>query len=149
MLVSVIIAFHRLSLGLPMILAGKIVKWNLKRTMIIFIVVQGIFTVLTAIPASFIAAAVMWLMHDFVGASLWAPARNTLIQHHARDESRGLDVGMVLAWQGLGWIFGPLIAGVVSKYSINYPFLFSGVIIVLSVIPLFWLDYTAKKPLSA
>ena len=95
-------AFHRLSLGLPMIIGGKIVKWNLKRTMIIFILIQGIFTSFSVIPAYWLTAAIIWLMHDLVGASLWQPARNTLIQHYARDGSRGLDVGMVLSWQGLG-----------------------------------------------
>jgi DHA1 family multidrug resistance protein-like MFS transporter len=143
--VSVIVAFHRLSLGLPMIMVGKVVKWNLKMTSIIFILVQGILTSLTVIPSYFIAAAVLWLMHDFVGASLWMPARNTLIQHYAREGKRGLDVGMVLSWQGLGWIFGPLIAGVISNHSINYPFLWSGIVTSFSVIPLFWLKNPKEK----
>ena len=143
--ISVIVAFHSLSLGLPMIMAGKVVKWNLKMTAIIFILVNGILTSLTIIPSYFIGAAVIWLLHDFFGASLWIPARNTLIQHYARSDSRGLDVGMVLSLQGLGWIFGPLIAGVISKYSINYPFLWSGIVTGLSVIPMFWLEHPAEE----
>ncbi len=143
--VAVIVAFHRLSLGLPMIMVGKVVKWNLKMTTIIFILVQGILTSLTVIPSYFIGAAVLWLLHDFVGASLWIPARSTLIQHYSRDGKRGLDVGMVLSWQGLGWIFGPLIAGVISRHSIDYPFLWSGIVTGLSVIPMFWLKNPTEK----
>lgn len=73
--VSAILALHRLSFGIPMIVTGKVVKWNLKRTTIIFMLMQGIFMALTAVPASFLVAAIIWLMHDFVGASLWQPAR--------------------------------------------------------------------------
>ncbi len=100
---------------------------------------------LTVVPAGFIMAAVLWLMHDLFGASLWVPARNTLIQQYAREGKRGLDVGMVLSWQGLGWIFGPLLAGLAAKSSINYPFILSGIITSLSVIPLFWLKDSFKK----
>ncbi|MDD5454678.1 MAG: MFS transporter [Candidatus Ratteibacteria bacterium] len=138
--VSVIIAFHRLSLGLPMILTGRVVKWNLKWTAIISILIQGIFTSVAVIPKYFLVASVIWLMHDVIGATFWLPARNTLIQHHSRDKSRGLDVGMVLAWQALGWIFGPLIAGWSSNYSIDYPFLLSGVVTAAAAIPLIWLE---------
>ncbi len=145
--VAIIVALHRLFLGLPMIMAAKVVKWNLKVTAIVFLVVQGLLTSLAVVPSYFIAAAILWLMHDFVGASMWIPARNTIIQHYSRDGKRGLDVGMVLAWQGLGWIFGPLIAGILSKYSINYPFLFSGIVVALSSIPMFWLDYSPKEHL--
>lgn len=147
--VSIILAFHRLSLGLPMIMAGKVVKWNLKITTIIFILTQGILVSLTALPAHFFAAAVIWLLHDLIGASLWVPSWNTLIQHYARDGKRGLDVGMVLSWRGLGWIFGPLIAGYVSNYSIDYPFILSGVITALSIIPLFWLKNPGKNYVTA
>ncbi|MBU0534304.1 MAG: MFS transporter [Candidatus Omnitrophica bacterium] len=143
--VAIILAFHRLSFGLPMIMAGKIVKWNLKRTIIIFVLLQGIFVSLTAVPGYFLTAAIIWLMHDLFGASLWVPARNTLIQQYAREGKRGLDVGMVLSWQGMGWIFGPLLAGLAAKSSINYPFILSGIITSLSVIPLFWLKDSFKK----
>jgi DHA1 family multidrug resistance protein-like MFS transporter len=143
--VAVIVAFHRLSLGLPMIMAGKVIKWNLKVTAIVFILVQGIFTSLTIIPSHFIWAAVIWLMHDFAGASLWLPARNTLIQQYASDGKRGLDMGVVFSWQGLGWVFGPLIAGVVSSRSIDYPFLLSGIVTCLGVVPMFWLKNPAEK----
>ena len=143
--VSVIVAFHRLFLGLPMIMVGKVVKWNLKLTVIVFLIIQGILTSITVIPSYFITAAILWLMHDFVGASLWIPARNTLIQHYSRDNKRGLDVGMVFSWQGLGWIFGPLIAGVLARHSVNYPFFFSGIVVCLSVVPLFWLDYSVER----
>lgn len=143
--ISVIVAFHRLSLGLPMIMAGKVIKWNLKITAIIFILIQGVFTSLTIIPSHFVGAAVIWLMHDFVGASLWMPARNTLIQQYASDGKRGLDMGVVFSWQGLGWVFGPLIAGVVSSRSIDYPFLLSGIITCLGVVPMFWLKNPAEK----
>lgn len=51
--VAIILAFHRLSFGLPMIMAGKIVKWNLKRTIIIFVLLQGIFVSLTAVRIFF------------------------------------------------------------------------------------------------
>ncbi|NOZ64169.1 MAG: MFS transporter [Caldiserica bacterium] len=138
--VALILAFHRFSLGIPMILSGKIVKWNLKATTIIFIFLQGVTISLTAVPSNFLLASIVWLTHDLVGASFWVPARNTLIQHYARDGKRGLEVAIVMSLSGLGWILGPLIAGVVSKYSINYPFIISGIIISLSVIPLFWLE---------
>jgi len=143
--VSVIIALHRLSLGLPLILTGKMIKWNLKWTVIISMVIQGVFTSLAVIPNYFVTAAVIWLMHDIVGATFWLPARNTLIQHYSRDKSRGLDVGMVLAWQALGWIFGPLIAGWISDFSIDYPFLLSGIVTAAAAVPLIWLKYSAKE----
>jgi len=83
-------------------------------------------------------------MHDLTGASFWVPARNTLIQHYARDGKRGLEVAMVMSLEGLGWIVGPLIAGAVSKYSINYPFIISGIITCLAVIPLFWVGRSKR-----
>jgi MFS family permease len=145
--VAVIVAFHRIGLGLPMIVGGKIVKWNVKTTMIVAMLIQGFFTSIAIFPKYYVTAAILWLLHDILGASLWMPARSTLIQHYSREKSRGLDVGIVLAWQGLGWIFGPLIAGFVSKYSINYPFFLSGIIVACAVIPLFWLDYSVKERL--
>lgn len=145
--VSVIIAFHRLSLGIPMIITGKVVKWNLKWTLIISIIIQGVFTSVAIFPKYFLTASIIWLLHDVIGATFWLPARNTLIQYYSRDKSRGLDVGMVLAWQALGWIFGPLIAGFTSKYSIDYPFLLSGIVVALAALPIFWLEYSAKEQL--
>jgi hypothetical protein len=147
--VAVIMAFHRLSLGLPMILTGKVVKWNLKWTAIISILIQGIFTSIAIFPKYFLTAAIIWLLHDIIGASFWVPARSTLIQHYSRDKSRGIDVGIVLGWQALGWIFGPLIAGWSSKYSIDYPFLLSGIVAALAAVPMFWLDYSTKHVQTA
>ena len=142
--VSLILALHRFSLGIPMILSGKVVKWNWKITTILFIFLQGVFVSLTVIPSSFLYASFIWLMHDLTGASFWVPARNTLIQHYARDGKRGLEVAMVMSLEGLGWIVGPLIAGAVSKYSINYPFIISGIITCLAVIPLFWVGRSKR-----
>lgn len=54
--------------------------------------------------------------------------------------NRGIEVGKVLAWTGLGGIAGPLAAGFLAGWNPIFPFLFSGLFMIVAVIPLLWLN---------
>jgi len=44
---------------------------------------------------------------------------------------------------------GPFIAGFLSQYNISAPFFASGLVMVVAVIPLAWLDLTARPALAS
>ncbi|MFB3896418.1 MAG: MFS transporter [bacterium] len=132
-IVAVIMALHRVVLALPMIFVSKFIKHNLKWIYIWFLVVQSIAISATALIPNLWIAAIVWFIHDLVGGGIWAPAYNALIQKYSRSESRALDTSKVMALNQLGWVFGPLLAGWLFPISVNYPFIFGGLISLASV----------------
>lgn len=149
---GVILALHRLSLGLPLLFSGRLFlmrpKWNLKPIFVGTIVGEGLFITASAlVPKSmFLVAVTVWLLHDVVGAGIWTPIQAYYIQRFAREGSRGLDVSRVQAFASMGRVFGPLAASALialfprtsaagATYS-DGPWLVSGLIVVASVVPL-------------
>lgn len=100
----------------------------------------------------FILSAGIWLLHDLVGAGIWMPIQNAIIQRYSTDETRGLEVSRVMTISGLGGVIGPLIAGAVFGRNLNAPFLISGLLMVSAAIPLFALrleKFYASEPAAS
>ena len=136
--VSIVMALHRLILGLPMIFAGWFIneKMNLKRIYIWFIAIEGIAMAVSALIPNFFLATAVWLAHDYVGAAFWSPVQKTLILRYSKQESRAYDVSKVAAFSTLGLIIGPLIAGWLAGISISAPFFAAGTIMMVSALML-------------
>lgn len=136
--VSVIMALHRLTLGLPMLFVGFFIRdgMDLKRIYIWFMAIEGIALAASAIVPNFMAATIVWLAHDLIGAAFWSPIQQTFIQKFARSESRAYDVSKVAAFSSLGLIIGPLIAGSLANISISVPFFAGGLMMVVSAMVL-------------
>jgi MFS family permease len=131
---------HRLTIALPLLLAGTLAVRRLKGVYIIALAVEGVIQATAAVIPSFAGAGAVWLLHDLLGAGVWIPIQNLIIQEYTRPESRALELGKVLAFGGVGTILGPLLAGFLSqRVSVSAPFCFSGVGMTASAIPLLWL----------
>lgn len=147
--VALIMVIHRFTLALPLLVMSGLKLKNLKGWYIAGIVMQGIVLTLSAVLPWLWASAGVWLLHDLIGAGIWLPIQSTLIQQYSRDASRGLEVGKVLAWGGIGGALGPLAAGfladahflpaLLTPYAVILPFLASGLFVLLSAVPLGWL----------
>lgn len=138
--VSMLMTIHRLSLGIPLMYSDEIIKklkkFSLKFYLILFVSIQGLFTAVSTIPSMFVISAFLWLLHDILGASLWLPIRNYIIQLYCREGNRGKDYNLVSTISSIGSILGPFLAGVSGSFDINMPFFLSGIIIVVSNAPL-------------
>jgi len=131
---------HRVTIALPLLLAGTMAMRNLKGVYIVALVLEGIIQAGAALIPSFGWAAGVWLVHDFLGAGVWIPVQNLIIQEYTRPESRALEVGKILAFGGIGTIIGPFLAGYLSQQvSVSAPYFVSGVGMILCVVPLLWL----------
>ena len=131
---------HRLTIALPMLLIGHLPIRNIRLWYIIAMVVQGATVAASAVLSNFLASATIFLLHDLIGAGIWAPLQASLIQRYSRDASRALDVGKVLAWGSIGGILGPLLAGYLASIDVRFPFLASGIIMGCAALPLCWLS---------
>jgi MFS family permease len=128
-LVGVVLTLHRLAFAASLLLfSGRLGRYNQKNLFMLCVGVQGLTTVLAAVIPHFWASALVWLLHDLLGAGVWSPIQSTLVQVYSRDASRGLDVGKSLALSSLGGIAGPYIAGMLAPISISAPFLASGIV---------------------
>jgi MFS family permease len=135
--VSVIMVLHRLTLALPMLVAGRLPFRNLKAAYLLTLASEGVFISAGGLLPWFLPAAAVWLLHDLVGAGVWIPIQNEIIQRHCREAVRGLDLSKTLALSSVGGAFGPLLAGQVADYSISAPFIISGVLVFLGALVLF------------
>lgn len=137
---------HRLTIALPMLVVGQLPIRNYKASYILTMVIEGVAVGAAAlIPGAALATGV-WLLHDLIGAGIWAPIQNTIVQQYSRPEARGLDVGRVAAIGLVGAIFGPFIAGYLAQVRIWWPFLVSGALMALSAAPLAALRLEAPQP---
>jgi len=139
---------HRLTIAIPMLIVGNLKLKNLKAWYINGYIIQGVTVLVSAlipIPYVWIAAGV-FLLHDLIGAGIWSPIQATLIQRYSRGATRGLEVGKVLTWTSIGSIFGPLLSGYLGIKDVSLPFFISGVLMIVAVIPLFWLNLKMPAP---
>lgn len=144
-----IMVAHRVTIALPMLLVGNLRLRNLRAWYIWGLIIEGATVAGAAIIPSFAWSAGVFLLHDLIGAGIWSPIQATLIQRYSRDETRGMEVGKVMAWSSIGSIFGPLAAGVLARWSLVLPFFVSGVVMLLAAIPLLWLNTHAPRPAPA
>ncbi len=136
MAVGTVLMLHRLTLGLPMLFVGWVVKRHLKQIYVVAVILEGAALAASGLMSSFTLAVVIWLMHDLFGAGVWIPIQSKLIQRYSRPATRGRDVSKVFAVASLGWIVGPLIAGAVFEHWYSGPFVISGTIMILSALVL-------------
>ncbi|MCD6219578.1 MFS transporter, partial [Candidatus Calescamantes bacterium] len=135
-LVGILLALHRISLGIPLLITGKLIKKYHKKIFLYAVVFQGITISLTVFMPTFFLACIMFLLHDILGASFWQPIYNSYIQKFSRETKRGKDTSVVFAYTSIGKIFAPLFAGFLATLNINYPFFFSGLITIFAFIPI-------------
>ena len=122
---------HRLTIALPLLLAGTLVKRNLKAVYIWTLIAEGAVLSASALIPNFYGAAGVWLLHDLIGAGVWVPIQALIIQDHTRPETRALEMGKVLAFAGIGTILGPLLSGVLyERVGVSAPFFASGVLMI-------------------
>ena len=131
--VSTVMVGHRLTIALPLLLAGTLVKRHLKAVYIWTLVAEGLVISVSALIPNFYAAAGVWLLHDLIGAGVWTPIQNLIIQEHTRPDTRALEMGKILAFGGIGTVVGPFLAGFLyGKVGLNAPFIASGVLMVVA-----------------
>jgi len=153
-----LMAAHRLAFAVSSFMAGFVVRgWVHKHrrgVMMALICVQGVTTAAAGIIPQFWPALVVWLMHDLLGAGVWSPIRQSLLQRYSRGHVRGTDTakalaigeaGMIVGALLAGWLYRPEAAALVraaiplpggDKAHLGLPFLVGGVITVVSVVPL-------------
>ncbi|MHB9132339.1 MAG: MFS transporter [Armatimonadota bacterium] len=146
--VSVVLIIHRLTIALPLLVVGNLRLKNLRAWYIGAVVIEGVTMAASPLFSHFWLSASVFLLHDLIGAGIWVPIQSTLIQRYSREESRGIEVGKVLAWGSLGAIAGPLTAGLLASYSPVLPFFASGIFMALAAVPLLWLNPRLPLPTS-
>jgi len=140
-----LMVMHRLSIVVPMMLFGVLKIRDLRRAYMAAVFGEGLVLVATTLMPNFVCSAAVWLLHDFLCAGIWLPIQYTLIQHYARDESRGLDVSSAMGIISAGGIVGPYLAGRTAPVLIDLPFALAGVLMVISVLPMFALGERSKQ----
>ncbi len=65
------------------------------------------------------------------GVSLLMINTQSLISLESKQEEQGIVMGVAQSFAALGRVFGPLIGGVIAAYSLNMPFLVSGIVTAL------------------
>ena len=138
--VSWVLMLHRLTAVVPLMLIGRLHLRYLKAAYMLAWVVEGLILSGSALIPTFHAAAAVWLLHDVVGAGIWIPVQNMIIQDYTRPERRALELGKIQAYGGIGTIIGPWLAGILSgHFGVSAPFLVGGFFITaagLSLAPL-------------
>jgi len=131
--VSWVMVIHRVTIALPLLLAGSLPFQNLKGAYMWALVVEGVVLSTSALIPNFYGASIVWLLHDLLGAGVWIPIQNLIIQDHTEPDQRALQLGKIFAYGGTGSIVGPWLAGVLSQYiSISAPFFASGLLMIVA-----------------
>jgi len=130
--VSLILTVHRLSFGVPLIFADKVIgllkRFSMKTILIALMIYQGAAISLTAFIPDILPATAVFVTHDLLGAAYWVPVQSALIQSYCREEARGEDSSKVGSVSAVGAIAAPFLAGFLASLNISYPFLVSGII---------------------
>jgi predicted MFS family arabinose efflux permease len=135
--VSWVMLLHRLTIALPLLLAGSLRIRRLKAVYIGALAFEGTLLSASALIPHFHPAAGVWLLHDLLGAGVWIPVQGLLIQQHTSPETRALTVGKLMAYGGIGTIIGPWLAGHLSQHlNISAPFFASGLLLILAALAL-------------
>jgi predicted MFS family arabinose efflux permease len=129
--VSWVMVVHRATIALPLLLAGRFAFRSLKGVYVWALALEGAIISASAFVPSFYGAAAVWLLHDLLGAGVWMPIQNLIIQDYTRPERRALEMGKLLAYGGIGTIIGPWLAGLLSEQvNISAPFFVSGLLMI-------------------
>jgi MFS family permease len=138
--IGIVMALHRFSFGIPLMFVGLVPIHRQRLVCATGIVIQGVTTIATGLVSGPIAATVLWLSHDLLGASVWNPIYTNWVQRFADPEVRGRQASQSDTIAALGGAVGPLIAGwCVDTGWIDGPFILSGAIALVSAIPIAWL----------
>ena len=148
--VSWVMIGHRITIALPLLIAGTLPIRRLKRVYIWTLAVEGAILSASSVIPNFYGSAGVWLLHDLVGAGIWIPIQNQIIQDYTDPEHRALEMGKLLAFGGIGTIIGPFLAGYLSTWTTqplfaggalyaSGPFFASGLLMVLAAGALAWL----------
>ena len=137
--VALILAVHRIALGVPMLAAGRSWGMSNRTTWIVCLTIQSVMMLATGLVPNLLLAMIFWWGHDLFGGGIFEPIMQHYTQRYSRDETRGHDLGRVRAISSSGWLFGPLIAGWLAPKSISLPFIASGLIALFAVFPVFFL----------
>jgi len=136
--VSIILTIHRLSFGLPMIFADKVLaylkRFRQKAILIVLMIYQGVSISFCAFLPDIISATIVFASHDLLAASFWIPVLSVLIQNYCRDSRRGADSNKVASMSSIGSIGAPFLTGILASISISYPFLASGLLYVAAAL---------------
>ena len=131
--VSWVMVAHRLTIALPLLLAGSLPFQNLKGVYIWALVLEGAILSASALIPNFYGASVVWLLHDLLGAGVWIPVQNLIIQDYTEPDQRALQMGKILAYGGVGTIIGPWLSGVLSQQvNVSAPFFVSGLLMIVA-----------------
>ena len=135
--VSWVMVLHRITIALPLLIAGALPIRNLRGVYIWTLALEGAVLSASAVIPSFYGASAVWLLHDLLGAGIWIPVQNLIIQEYTRPDQRALEVGKILAYGGLGTIVGPWLAGYLSEnVNVSAPFFVSGLLMILAAMAL-------------
>jgi len=128
--VSIILTLHRLSFGLPMIFADKVLAYlrgfRQKTILIGLMIYQGVSISACAFLPDIISATIVFASHDLLAAAFWIPVLSVLTQSYCREGRRGADSNKVSSISSIGSIVAPFLAGILASVSIGYPFFASG-----------------------
>jgi len=137
--VSWVMIGHRITIALPLLIAGTLALRRLKSVYIWTLAVEGAVLSASAVIPNFYGSAAVWLLHDLIGAGIWIPIQNQIIQDYTDPTNRALQMGKLLAFGGVGTILGPLLAGHLSEWNVSAPFFASGGLMVMAAGALTWL----------
>lgn len=131
--VSWVMVAHRLTIALPLLLAGSLPFRNLKGVYIWALVIEGTILSASALVPNFYGASAVWLLHDLLGAGIWIPVQNLIIQDYTDADQRALQMGKILAYGSVGTIIGPWLSGVLSQQvNVSAPFFVSGLLMIVA-----------------
>lgn len=147
--VSWVMLLHRVTIALPLLAAGVLPIRNLKRVYIWTLALEGAILSASAVIPNFYWAAAVWLLHDLLGAGIWIPVQNLIIQDYTNPERRALEVGKLQAYGGIGAILGPWFAGYLSQnINVSAPFFASGAVLILAAVVLVALRLDRRREVA-
>jgi len=135
--VAWVMVLHRVTIALPLLLAGVLRIKRLKSAYIWALIAEGAVLSASALVPNFYGAAAVWLLHDLIGAGIWIPVQGLIIQDYTRPDRRALEMGKLQGYGGVGTIIGPWLAGVLSEQvNVSAPFFVSGLLMIAAAVVL-------------
>jgi len=127
-----ILALAGLFGAISAIVSGKVNdKFGYKNILITLLICSGIFLILQAFSKN--TSQLLWLrifFSLFIGGI--GPVLNSIIHQRVSKEDVGKTFGIAGSISALGGAMGPIIGGTIaSLFSINIPFIFSGILLIL------------------